>query len=68
MQNELRFLSQLPSATETVCALGLGPYLVGRSHECDYPERVTGIAGLRPAVQPETRKQHRNQPFSESNP
>jgi iron complex transport system substrate-binding protein len=27
----------LPSATEIVCALGLGDQLVGVTHECDYP-------------------------------
>jgi iron complex transport system substrate-binding protein len=35
-----RIASLLPSATEIVCALGLGQSLVGRSHECDYPEFV----------------------------
>jgi len=30
----------LPAATEIVCALGLESKLVGRSHECDYPESV----------------------------
>ncbi len=30
----------LPSATEIVCALGAGGSLVGRSHECDFPEEV----------------------------
>ncbi len=30
----------LPSATEIVCALGLGERLVGRSHECDFPPGV----------------------------
>jgi iron complex transport system substrate-binding protein len=34
---EQRIISLLPSATETVCALGLQDRLVGRSHECDYP-------------------------------
>jgi iron complex transport system substrate-binding protein len=35
-----RIASLLPSATEIVCALGLGESLVARSHECDYPELV----------------------------
>ncbi|HMC20238.1 MAG TPA: cobalamin-binding protein [Thermoanaerobaculia bacterium] len=35
-----RIASLLPSATEIVCALGLGESLVARSHECDYPEFV----------------------------
>lgn len=33
-------ISLLPAATEIVCALGLEDQLVGRSHECDYPESV----------------------------
>ncbi|OJW12823.1 cobalamin-binding protein [Mucilaginibacter sp. 44-25] len=35
-----RIVSLLPAATEIVCALGLEDRLVGRSHECDYPETV----------------------------
>ena len=35
-----RIVSLLPSATEIICALGLEPALVGRSHECDYPPGV----------------------------
>lgn len=38
-----RIVSLLPSATEIVAALGLGPYLVGRSHECDFPESVSTL-------------------------
>jgi iron complex transport system substrate-binding protein len=33
-------VSLLPAATEIVCALGLEASLVGRSHECDYPESI----------------------------
>jgi len=33
----------LASATEIVCALGAGEMLVGRSHECDWPEWVRGL-------------------------
>ena len=33
----MRIVSFLPSATEMVCALGLGDQLVGVTHECDYP-------------------------------
>jgi iron complex transport system substrate-binding protein len=36
----------LPSATEIVCALGALSDLVGRSHECDYPSNVGGVAVL----------------------
>ncbi|HEY9676446.1 MAG TPA: cobalamin-binding protein [Drouetiella sp.] len=35
-----RIVSLIASATEIVCALGLESDLVGRSHECDYPEFV----------------------------
>ncbi|MFL5339679.1 MAG: cobalamin-binding protein [Gemmataceae bacterium] len=39
----MRIVSLISSATEILCALGLGDSLVGRSHECDYPERVTKL-------------------------
>lgn len=35
-----RIVSLIASATEIVCALGFEGQLVGRSHECDYPEGV----------------------------
>lgn len=35
-----RIISLIASATEIVCALGFENQLVGRSHECDYPESV----------------------------
>jgi iron complex transport system substrate-binding protein len=35
-----RVVSLIASATEIVCALGLEEHLVGRSHECDFPESV----------------------------
>ncbi len=38
--SELRIISLLPGATESVAALGLTQSLVGRSHECDYPPEV----------------------------
>jgi iron complex transport system substrate-binding protein len=38
-----RIVSLLPSATEIIAVLGLGDYLVGRSHECDFPESVLGL-------------------------
>jgi iron complex transport system substrate-binding protein len=41
-----RIVSLLPSATEMVCALGLGDQLVGITHECDYPREIQG----KPAV------------------
>lgn len=38
-----RIVSFLPAATEIVCALGAGDDLVGRSHECDYPQSVRAL-------------------------
>jgi iron complex transport system substrate-binding protein len=35
-----RIISLIASATEIVCALGFEEHLVGRSHECDYPDSV----------------------------
>jgi iron complex transport system substrate-binding protein len=42
----LRIASLLPSATEILCALGALPDLVGRSHECDYPDGVERLPAL----------------------
>ena len=36
----MRIISLIASSTETICALGLQQFLVGRSHECDYPPPV----------------------------
>jgi len=41
--NNKRIISLLPAATEIVCALGLEQNLVGRSHECDFPESVKSL-------------------------
>ena len=38
----MRIVSLLPSATEIVCAIGLGDELVGVTHECDWPIEVLG--------------------------
>src|SRR5262249_8162334 len=35
-----RIVSLIASATAVVCALGFEDQIVGRSHECDYPESV----------------------------
>jgi len=40
----MRVVSLLPAATEIVAALGAGSWLVGVSHECDYPPAV--VRGL----------------------
>lgn len=37
----MRVISLLPSATELLCAIGGEELLVGRSHECDYPNSIT---------------------------
>lgn len=38
-----RVISLLPAGTEIVAALGAIEYLVGISHECDYPEPVAAL-------------------------
>ena len=38
-----RIVSLISSATEIACALGQLENLVGRSHECDYPEAVRAL-------------------------
>jgi len=49
--SELRILPLISSATEIVHALGLGPFQVGRSHECDYPAEVANLpVCTRPAI------------------
>jgi len=46
-----RIVSFLPAGTEMVHALGAGSELVGRSHECDYPESVVALPVVsRPAL------------------
>ncbi len=39
----MRLVSLLASATEMIAALGCLDQLVGRSHECDYPEAVRAL-------------------------
>src|SRR6478736_5457939 len=46
MQTEKRVVSLIASATEIVCALGRRDWLVGRSHECDFPAGVVTLAAL----------------------
>jgi iron complex transport system substrate-binding protein len=46
-----RIVSLIASATEIVAALGQLDHLVGRSHECDYPESVLNLpACTRPRI------------------
>ena len=47
-----RIVSFLPSATEMVCALGLGDRLMGVSHECDYPPEAASKPVVVRAVLP----------------
>ncbi len=42
----MRVVSLLPSATETLCELGGRDLLVGRSHECDFPEGLESLPAL----------------------
>ncbi len=49
-----RIVSLIASATEIVCALGARDRLVGRSHECDYPEDVLQLPQLTEAKFPVT--------------
>ncbi len=42
----MRVVSLIASSTEIVCALGLESLLVGRSHECDFPESVKALPRL----------------------
>ncbi len=41
-----RIVSLIASSTEIVCALGFEQWLVGRSHECDYPPSVARLPVL----------------------
>lgn len=41
-----RIVSLLPAATEMVAALGAADRLVGRSHECDFPESVQRLPAV----------------------
>ncbi|MGQ0626810.1 MAG: ABC transporter substrate-binding protein [Phycisphaerales bacterium] len=41
-----RVVSLLPSATESLCSIGGAGLLVGRSHECDYPQGIDHLPVL----------------------
>jgi len=38
-----RIISLIASATEIVHALGMGDFMVARSHECDFPSSVLSL-------------------------
>jgi iron complex transport system substrate-binding protein len=42
----MRVVSLLGSSTEIICALGCESFLVGRSHECDFPATVRRLPAL----------------------
>ncbi len=42
----MRVVSLLPSATELLCRVGGEQLLVGRSHECDFPESIVHVPVL----------------------
>ncbi|MCL4741645.1 MAG: hypothetical protein KJZ54_05510 [Phycisphaerales bacterium] len=42
----MRIVSLLPSATETLCLVGGRGMLVGRSHECDFPDGLERVPTL----------------------
>ncbi len=46
----MRIVSLIASATEITCALGLRGSLVGRSHECDFPQDVIALPALTAAT------------------
>jgi iron complex transport system substrate-binding protein len=48
----MRIASLVPSATETLFALGLGPDVVGVTHECDYPPEAAELPHLTRTVIP----------------
>ena len=49
----MRIASLVPSATETLFALGLGSDVVGVTHECDYPPEAAELPHLTRTVIPE---------------
>jgi len=48
----MRIVSLLPSATEIICQVGLGEYIVGVSHECDYPSFVKDLPNVTESLIP----------------
>src|SRR5579875_2604215 len=48
----MRIVSLVPSATEMLFALGLGPDIVAVTHECDYPEAARSLPKITRDVLP----------------
>lgn len=48
----MRIASLVPSATELLFAMGLGPEVVAVTHECDYPPEATDLPQLTTSVIP----------------
>jgi iron complex transport system substrate-binding protein len=48
----MRIVSLVPSATETLFALGLGPDVIAVTHECDYPEAARELPKITRDVLP----------------
>lgn len=53
MVSSVRIASLVPSATESLFALGLGETVVGVTHECDYPPAAPELPHLTRSVIPE---------------
>ena len=51
-----RIISLSPAVTETVCFLGKGNFLVGRSSACNYPEEVKKLPVAGDFARPDTAK------------
>ena len=62
-----RIVSLIASATEIVDALGQLEHLVGRSHECDYPESVRSLpVCTRPRIAVDASSREIDRPVKES--
>ena len=59
----------LPAATEIVCALDAADSLVGRSHECDWPQNVAHLPVLTALTRlPRVRRSTKRSKTSDGNP
>ena len=56
----MRIVSLLPSATEIVCAIGLGDELVAVTHECDWPPTVAALPAVTRSVHDDGRVRSRD--------